>query len=245
MKFSMKMAAVAAMAGIGFSAAQAMAAPVTINYSSVTSNGITISGISENDSDGFAHYGQPVFSNGVLTFPGLSQFLATAHGGGTAASSDLDAKLTFTVTLPNATTNLFNLNEQGDFAAYGGGNASILLAGIATTGSNPLPLGASGTGTVDHVLPFFVATPTQSGFNWVGTLNPVSSSAVSTFTFTLDNDLTASAPIAAPPGSFSDIEKKSLIITFPGGGTPPSPEPASLGMLALGSLALLGRRRKA
>jgi hypothetical protein len=220
-----------------------------VGYSNVSSNGITISAIQEDNNDNFTsgHYGQPVFSNGVLSFPSLNQFFASANGGPTAASSDLlRAKLSFKVTMPVATATLFNLSEGGIFQGYGGGNGSV-IAGVVVTDVNGNPITVTpSTSTVVPQIPF-LSSPTgpATTFTWTGTLNPTASSALVTYTVELDNDLTATAPIN-PGTSFAYLDKKTLTITFPGGGgQPPIPEPASLGVLLLGSATLLNRRRRA
>jgi hypothetical protein len=220
-----------------------------VGYSSVTSNGITISNIQEDNNDNFAagHYGQPVFVNGVLTFPALQQFAVSENGDASSHSGLLRAKLSFTVTMPAATSALFNLSEAGIFAGYGGGSGSIVLGAVVTdAGGNPVTI-TPDTGSVTPSIPFIGSTMTQTTLTWTANLNPTSQVPLVTYTVVLDNDLTATAPAVsgAAPATFADIEKKSLTITFPGSGSPPVPEPASLGMLALGSLALLARRRRA
>ncbi|HVS70558.1 MAG TPA: PEP-CTERM sorting domain-containing protein [Phycisphaerae bacterium] len=220
-----------------------------VNYSNVSSNGITISNITEDNNDNFAagHYGQPVFSNGVLTFPSLQQFGVTESGGATSSFGDLHAKLTFTVTMPTATAALFNLAEQGVFAGYGGGNANIVLAAVVTDGNgNPVAITPSVGAIAPTVPPFVGLGPAQTTFTWQGSLTPVASTQLTTYTVVLDNDLSATAPAVSiqNPMTFADIEKKSLTISFPGGGSPPTPEPASLGILAIGSIGLLARRRR-
>jgi hypothetical protein len=220
-----------------------------VGYSSVSSNGITISAIQEDNNDNFTsgHYGQPVFSNGVLSFPSLNQFFASANGGATASSDLLRAKLSFKVTMPVATATLFNLSEGGIFQGYGGGNGSV-IAGVVVTDVNGNPITVTpSTSTVVPQIPF-LSSPTgpATTFTWTGTLNPTASSALVTYTVELDNDLTATAPIN-PGTSFAYLDKKTLTITFPGtgGAQPPIPEPASLGVLLLGSATLLNRRRRA
>jgi hypothetical protein len=219
-----------------------------VGYSNVSSNGITISAIQEDNNDNFApgHYGQPVFTNGVLSFPSINQFFATATGGVTPSSDLLRAKLSFKVTMPVATANLFNLSEGGLFQGFGGGNASV-IAGVVITDANGTVLNVTpSTSTVVPQIPF-ISPPTgpATSFTWSGTLNPTASSALVTYIVELDNDLTATAPVN-PNTSFAYLDKKTLTITFPGsGGQPPIPEPASLGVMILGSAALLTRRRRA
>ncbi len=233
------MAALVLSLGVWSSAAKAS----LVNYTDVSSNGIVISNIQEGNNDDFApgHYGQPVFVNGVLSFPSLQQFFVTASGGTTSDSSTLVAKLSFTVTMPVATANLFTLNEGGFFAGYGGGAGSIVLGAVITdNGGNPI-VGA--TGTVAPPIPFFAPLPSpQVLLDWTGTLNAVAPTALLTYTVHLDNDLTSSAPAQINYPTFAEVDKKTLAINFPNPGVP---EPASLGVLVLGGAALITRRRRA
>ena len=70
------------------------------------------------------------------------------------------------------------------------------------------------------------------------------SGAYTTYKISLDNILEAVSPASEASGS-AKIAKKDFTITFiTDGGGGGVPEPASLSVLAMGSLALMARRRR-
>jgi hypothetical protein len=78
---------------------------------------------------------------------------------------------------------------------------------------------------------------------WSSTAGASGNTVLPTFHVVIDNLLHTASPATT---SFAFIEKKELNIDLGTGtgGSPGTPEPASLGLLGLGAVALISRRRR-
>lgn len=213
-----------------------------VNYSNVSGSGITITGISESTSDGIAHYGQPVLVGGKLTFPSLNFSTSATGTSSTDGSNQIVSTLNFTISVPTSLVPLFSLTEGGSFS--GDHNAwATIAAGFVVTDVNGNPITVTpNTANIIPTLPF-IATSNPTNFNWSATINPTSQVPVTNYVVHLNNDLFVFAPQTGSTdfSSHVTLTKNNLNICF----TNCVPEPASLGVLGAGALALLGRRRKA
>ena len=218
-----------------------------IHYAPLSSGGISVTNITEtNDHDSNTYnYGDPgapsYYGPGTLTgggvlgslnFPIAGTLPFVSSSSGPADSDILGVKLSFDVTSQAPMALVDFVSEVGDYFASGGGtggdSASILIFG--TNGA----LLASGTGT-------YTAPPGTTAAIWTdGALASKPGATATAFHVVIDNVLHTAAPAAA---DFAYIEKKGVTVTLGGGGA--TPEPASLGVLALGALALINRRRNA
>jgi len=191
-------------------------------------------------------YGTPTVTEptGVIKFNFTSlssQFRATASSAlyNASESVDIDGKLVLLVHFNTPTTLSASLYEDGLYSTTNGGSFQILGGGVAIEAVNPPPLEThSGTFTSTAANGGWTATTAISGFT----------GAYTDYQITIDNNLLALAP--KPTGdaggvSTADIYKKDFILTLnPNGGSGRTPEPASIGVIALGGLGLLARRRK-
>ena len=219
-----------------------------IHYAPLSSGGISVTNITEtNDHDSNtynygdpgapSYYGPGALSGSTLNFPiaGTLSILVpfVSSSSGPADSDILGVKLSFDVTSQTPMALVDFVSEVGDYFAAGGGSggdsASILIFG--TNGA----LLASGTGT-------YAAPAGTTAAIWTNSALASGTGTISAFHVVIDNVLYTAAPAAA---DFAYIEKKGLTVTLGGGGGPATPEPASLGVLALGALALINRRRNA
>ncbi len=145
----------------------------------------------------------------------------------------LDGGLSFFVTFDAPVRLTASISEDGKYSTTGNGAVSVTeiltvsdLAGTETLHSNFPAAQLSGG--------YWTLTDQVSGF----------SGQYSTYKISLDNILEAVSLGSEAPGS-ALIAKKDFTITLTtdggGGGVP---EPASLSVLAMGSLALMARRRR-
>jgi PEP-CTERM motif len=175
-------------------------------------------------------------SGGLITwkiaFTPSSQFFAAANNAGGGKTVELDGKLDIIFTADSAfTLNNVQVLEDGIWNTTGNGTKSV-TGGLVITNQTTSATGGNS---------FPGATFASSGL-W--TLSDTVTGAVGTastaYKLSIDNALIAESLAGTAPGS-AYIAKKDFTILITGF----VPEPASLGILALGSLALIGRRRKA
>lgn len=178
-----------------------------------------------------------------VVFTPTADFMAYASNGGGpyGQSAQMDGKLDFYITLDAPAKLTTNIYENGVDSTSGNGTFS-LTGGAVVSGLN-LSLVAVET----HSNSFPAATPNGTGgwnlYDQVDTFG----STYSTYKISIDNTLLVSALSSQTPGS-AYLAKKDFTLIFTtdgssGGGQ--TPEPASLGVLATGCLALLVRRRRA
>jgi hypothetical protein len=194
-------------------------------------------------------YGSPTISalpggNGwAINFIPNSNFFAAANNLGGGEKDILSAKLDFRLSflpadLGNKTLTV-NLYENGLYNEVGAGDASVFGGLIVRADNEQVGSGLLGNNAVFSPNGTWSSSIQQLTFTQQH-LN---------YTFSIDNDLTAFAPGANSLAS-AVIAKKNfqIIVTTDGsngGATPNVPEPASLSILAVGTLALISRRRRA
>jgi hypothetical protein len=172
-----------------------------------------------------------VTSGWQLTF--APNMLATANNSTGGERQVLDGGLSFFITFDSPIQLTANVFEDGMYGTTGNGAVSVTEILIVSD--------AAGTETHHNNFPaasyangYWSLTDQVTGF----------SGSYTTYKISLDNILQATSLASEASGS-AMIAKKDFTITITtdggGGGVP---EPASLGVLAMGSLALMARRRR-
>jgi hypothetical protein len=180
----------------------------------------------------------------VLTFTPSSDFFAAANNhGGSGETSTMTGKLDFDLTFSSAIKLTANIVEDGIYNTSGNGTVSVSGGSVIAEAVDPVPNekilnGNLGAGAVfNPVTHGWTAFLQITGFQ----------NAYTTYKLSIDNDLIAESLASSTLGSAMITKKDfSIVITTDGstgGGGPPIPEPASLGLFAIGVLALLKRRR--
>jgi len=183
----------------------------------------------------------------VLTFTPTSDFMAFASnsGGSFGKTVVMDGKLDFNLTMDQQTGPqklTVNVYEDGVYAFTGNGTGGV-TGGLVVDGLN---------GSLVAVESHSASLPAETR-NGVGGWTDFAQASGFTTSFltyhiSIDNTLLAES-LSAQSGGSAYVAKKdfTLIITTDGstGGGSGAPEPASLGVLATGGLALLARRRRA
>ena len=206
----------------------------------------------------------PVLNGVKLTFSPSSGFFASANNLSGGKTSTFAGLLAFDITFDAAVKLTTNIFEDGIYSVSGlnsrvGANAADLASGVVVSQLDNL---LAPEQVSNAFLTNAIVTPNPTGVGHTFP-NPGSGTwtlydqvggfakSYSKYHVVIDNDLIAEAllnPNQAP--GFAAIAKKdfSIVFTFDGssggGPTPGVPEPASLGVLTLGGLALLARRRK-
>jgi len=184
-----------------------------------------------------------------LDFVPTADFFASASAQPGGQTTTMDGKLDIVVLFPGTpihlTTNVF---EDGLWQTSGTGTVKV-NGGLVVTAVDPTTFVSLGSLGESHGNTF--GTANFSGDGTWKLFDQVTgfTGQYTAYKISIDNVLIAQA-LAPSPNSQGDaaIYKKdfSLLLTTDGsGGGGNIPEPASLGVLALGSLALLARRRKA
>jgi len=203
-------------------------------------------------------------TNGVkLTFSPSSGFFASANNLSGGKTSTFAGLLAFDITFDSAVKLTTNIFEDGIYSVSGqnsrvGVNSNDLASGVVISQLDnllsPEAIGNSfKTNAIVSPLPTGLGNTLPSGSGVWTLYDQVTgfTKSYSKYHVVIDNDLIAEAlvnPNQAP--GFAAIAKKdfSIVFTFDGssggGPNPTTPEPASLGVLALGGLSLLARRRK-
>ena len=161
-------------------------------------------------------------------------------------------------TTVHLTTNIF---ESGIYSAAGNGRAAVnspdLASGAVVTPMDPVVAAPDALGITHVFLTTALVAPTPIG---PGHNFPANSSgswhlydqitgfsmAYKKYHVVIDNDLLAESAPSQLPG-FATVAKKNFSISFTFDGSSGGaviPEPASLSLLAFGTLALLARRRR-
>ena len=181
----------------------------------------------------------PIVNGVSLTFTVTSDFMTFANSNSGGKTQTMDGKLDLLITFSAPVHLTTNLVEDGLWSKVGTGTVDV-TGGIVVN-------------EADHVLPvethgklFGAETYDPSGtWKLVDQVTGFSGS-YTTYRVSIDNTLISEA--LGAPGSSAFLAKKDFTLVFTtdgsnGSGQPGLPEPASIGVLALGGLALIARRR--
>lgn len=184
----------------------------------------------------------PVASGYKLTFTPSSNFFAAANSFGGGKTSEMTGKLDFLVTFDSAVQLTLNVYEDGLFSKSGSGIVGVAGGAVVAEAFNAVSTETHANGNLAGGTTFNAGAGSWSSFLQVTGFT----GAFTTYKISIDNDLLAEA-LATNDGGTAAIAKKNfaVILTTDGstGGGPNVPEPASLGILAIGGLALVARRR--
>ncbi|HEX8324438.1 MAG TPA: PEP-CTERM sorting domain-containing protein [Tepidisphaeraceae bacterium] len=228
--------------GVFVLAQGAVAAPIFWSNPSGSTSKITYSG-GQSDK---GLYGDPTLVGGTFQFLAPSNFNAESSNGVADTTSD---RLSFKVTTTTGDLDKINVQEYGDW--------SILNTGIvkATGGLFITRLDSGHFGVLYQQTPVVKYTNMETGQVLTSPSRPSGDGSglwradysidlpdgTRTVQVVLNNILQASSG----SNSTSFIEKKAISITAVTATGPTVPEPASLGLIALGGTVLLRRRRTA
>jgi hypothetical protein len=177
-------------------------------------------------------------SDGTLvTFSPLGFFAKTNSSTG-LVNQTFDGALSLLVTFDSPVFLTTKLSEGGSFVS-GDGKTSVqidvAISPLDGVGDSVLQGTSKNTFVTSGEIANWSINKQYAGFNV----------AHSTFLISIDNILEADVPLSSTLNASIDKKFFSLTLITDGGGEPPVPEPATLGVLATGCLALLARRRRA
>jgi hypothetical protein len=183
-----------------------------------------------------------------IKFTPSAAFFASANNHAFPETATISGELSFNVQFSSAVHLTTNVFEDGIWNTTGNGTIGVSAGtGLVVTETDDL----AGTKTSDNIsTPPAIFQQLPSGLWTFYDQAPAIAGAAtySNYHIVVDNDLIAEA-LGTTPSSSAAIAKKdfTIFLTTDGssGGNPPSPEPASLGLLAIGSMALFARRRRA
>jgi hypothetical protein len=166
-------------------------------------------------------------------------FSASASSATYQASEfvDTDGRVSILLHFDTPISLVASISESGNFSTTGSGSVNVLGGGVAIEAIDPIPAETEigSLGFVENSSTTWNANATIAGF--VGLYTD--------YQLTIDNDLFANAPAAVGDGiNSATISKNDVTITINPPGTGRTPEPASVGILALGGMGLIARRRK-
>ena len=180
-------------------------------------------------------------ANGIaLTFTPTSDFIAFASNSSGGKTQTMDGKLDLLITFATPVHMTTNIFEDGIWSTTGIGTKDVTGGVVVSEANDIIPTESHGSifGAENYN-----ASGTWSLFNQVSGF----AGAFTTYKVSIDNTLIVEA-LASATSSSAFLAKQDFTVTFTTdgstGGGPPTPEPASLGVLALGGVALLARRRK-
>jgi len=167
-----------------------------------------------------------------ISFTPSSQFFAAANNAGGGKTTELDGKLDVIFTADNPfVLGSVQVLEDGIWNTSGNGTKNVTGGLVVTNQATSSTGGNSFGGATFAAGGLWTLSDVLSG--------PVGGASAS-YKLSIDNALLAES-LAGAAGGSAYIAKKDFTIIIQTG----VPEPASLGVLALGSLALIARRRKA
>jgi len=192
-------------------------------------------------------YGAPplppvtTLSNGLaMSFIVTSDFLASANTNSGGKITTMNGDLVLLVSFPTQVSLTTTVLEDGIWSKTGTGTVDVsgqIKVEEADHGNSPLE---------SHTTAFGSETYDPSGTWKLQTTAATFAGGFFTYKITIDNTLVASALATQGTGSALIAKKDfTLLLTTDGAaGGPVAPEPATLGVLGMGSLALLARRRR-
>jgi hypothetical protein len=166
-----------------------------------------------------------------ITFTPSSQFFAAANNAGGGKTTELDGKLDIVFTADSAfTLGSAQILEDGIWNTTPNGTVKV-SGGLVVTNQTTSTVNGNSFGAAN----FAAGGLWTLSDNLTGNFGGASNS----YRLSIDNALVAEA-LAGTAGGSGYIAKKDFTIILS-----TVPEPASLGVLALGGLALIARRRRA
>jgi hypothetical protein len=214
-----------------------------MNYSDVgnlATDGVSYTNIQESNNvlpvnSPVGLYGQPILSaTKGLWFNHPDAFEAQSSNGAAVTTTGF---LSFNVNLATPSAASVLLSEYGVFDQLNGTNPTQIGGFGKVVGVLSLLDGGG------HLLTTSFLTLTTQNNNpdyvWIGTSAVNDNQVRSSYIVQYDNDLFTTSL----PGSVTNLDKKNLTFDIVGVQTQNAPEPASLGLLGLGVVALLKRRK--